>query len=285
MTPDEVTAVLSDPGYQVPPAPPAADGEVATLAWLRARVARFSEGPAHARRRALAERDLAGLDPAGLRRQAAEQASAYLAQRGRGPFNGMELARRVPLAVLAERLGIEAAGGGDGPDCDVVSAAITAAAGYLAPDQVGPEADAAVATLVTAFRAAGPDLELIANRIALLMQACDATAGLIANAIVLASASSGHASTDASLASTLAADPPVLRTRRLSPDGDTVLVDLTAHPFGTGRRPCPGEEQAIALASGVLDAVLPACALTEPGAIYPEGGNLKVPVSLPLQLR
>ncbi|MGY1652473.1 hypothetical protein [Geodermatophilus sp. SYSU D01119] len=42
------SAVLEDPRYRVPAAPPAATG----LAWLRSRVPRFCDGPEHARRRA-----------------------------------------------------------------------------------------------------------------------------------------------------------------------------------------------------------------------------------------
>jgi hypothetical protein len=50
-------AVLEDPAYRVPSAPGGSTG----LAWLRARVARFSDGAEHRRRRALAEEVIAGL--------------------------------------------------------------------------------------------------------------------------------------------------------------------------------------------------------------------------------
>ncbi|PZA20830.1 hypothetical protein DMO24_13485 [Modestobacter versicolor] len=57
--------MLLDPRYRVPPAPPADAG----VAWLRASVPRFTDGPAHTRRRALVDRLLAGLpglpDPGG----------------------------------------------------------------------------------------------------------------------------------------------------------------------------------------------------------------------------
>src|SRR4051794_14395516 len=58
-------AILTDPAYLVPPVAPA--GPVGTMAWLRGTVSRFSEGAEHARRRALAEARLAGLDVARLR--------------------------------------------------------------------------------------------------------------------------------------------------------------------------------------------------------------------------
>ncbi|MGY1717266.1 hypothetical protein ACI78R_22610 [Geodermatophilus sp. SYSU D01106] len=49
LTPVVTSAVLEDPRYRVPAAPPAASG----LAWLRSRVPRFCDGPEHARRRAV----------------------------------------------------------------------------------------------------------------------------------------------------------------------------------------------------------------------------------------
>jgi cytochrome P450 len=57
---DRVAAILEDPAYVVPPAAP---GPFGTLAWLRASVCRFAEGDDHARRRALVEARLAGVDP------------------------------------------------------------------------------------------------------------------------------------------------------------------------------------------------------------------------------
>ena len=63
---DAVAAILADPSYVVPPAPPA--GPIGTLAWLRATVCRFAEGEAHTRRRALVEARLAAIDPDELAR-------------------------------------------------------------------------------------------------------------------------------------------------------------------------------------------------------------------------
>jgi cytochrome P450 len=58
--------------------------------------------------------------------------------------------------------------------------------------------------------------------------------------------------------------------RRVSPGGEPVTLDLDAAArdsrsgdppltFGSGLRPCPGEAQALALAAGVLEALLPRC--------------------------
>jgi cytochrome P450 len=282
---DEAVAILADPGYRVPAAPAVPDGEVGTLAWLRASVARFSEGPDHDRRRSLAEDDLARMDVTRLRHEAAAATAANLAVSNGRPFDVMRLARRVPVAVLAAELGMA--------DVRVVDAAISVSVFYLKPDQAGPEADESIAVLLDALR---PDLigaELAASRIGLLLQACEATAGLIGNALVRflghARSSAGRLATTPTingiLADTLSEDPPVRRTRRESPDGDIVLVDISTMPFGAGRRPCPGESQAKALAAGVLDALLPACVGAEEQVQYPDAENLRVPARLLLTLR
>jgi cytochrome P450 len=188
-----VAEILSDPAYVVPPPPPA--GPVGTVSWLRATVCRFSEGETHARRRALVERRLAGIDPERLQALTAAGAS--------------------PVRALAGELGL-----GD------VEAAVSAVAAVYLTGEPSPEADAAVATLVAAC---GPgDEEAVAADIAILVQAANATAALIAGA-----------------------DPPVPATRRLGPDG-LVTLDLTGLPFGAGRHRCPGEAHARALAAGAL---------------------------------
>jgi 2-methylisocitrate lyase-like PEP mutase family enzyme len=198
-----------------PPAPPT--DTVATFAWLRASVARFSSGETHARRRRLVEGQLAAVDPAFLRaRIAAERV-------------GPDFERRAPVAVLAEALGARD---------DVVDAVITVAQGYLtgiAP----PGADEAVALLARQW---GTD-EAAANRIGLLVQTCEATAALI------------RSSVDRPMSQVLAEDPPVRATRRLDVDGSVVTVELTGRPFGAGPHECPGREHALALADGAVQAL------------------------------
>ena len=266
----EVRAILADPAYVVPPAPPAA--EAATLAWLRAHATRFCEGEAHDRRRALAEQDIAALDPGKLRQAAADLAAAELASRASAePFDVMPLARRVPLTALAAGLGV---GQDDIPA--TVDAVLAAVSGYLNPDLAGPDADSSVAFLAKTFGPAEP--EQLANRIGLLMQACDATAALVGNALL--AAFGADESVDQVIARTLVDDPPTLRTRRISPDGDLVTVDISGCPFGTGRRPCPGADQATALAAGVLDALTTACELADQPIDYLPSPNLRMPARL-----
>lgn len=272
----EVRAVLADPAYLVPPAPPAS--ELGTLAWLRSHVTRFSEGETHDRRRALAERDIAALAPLTLRRSAADRTAAELADAGRArpadePFDVMPLAKRVPLTALAAALGV-----GDDDIEATVDAALAAVPGYLNPDLAAATADESVAFLVKTLGPAEP--EHVANRIGLLMQACDATAALVGNALLAAFAADEDETVDDTIARTLTDDPPTLRTRRISPDGDLLTVDISTCTFGTGRRPCPGADQATALAAGVLDTLTTACELADQAIEYLPSPNLRMPASL-----
>ncbi|HUD38918.1 MAG TPA: hypothetical protein VMR14_18600 [Streptosporangiaceae bacterium] len=282
--PARVRAILADPEYRVPPAPSVPADETGTLGWLRAHVARFCDGEVHDRRRELVERELARLDPAGLRTAAADLARGELAVAGREPFDAMGIARRVPVAVLAEALGVALAATGR-----AVEAVLDSASGYPNPDVAGPGADAGVRFLAEVLSAgdhgpAGP--EEVANRIGLLEQACDATAALIGNALITAFADpagdgdGADLDSDAVIATTIVTEPPVQRTRRLSPDGEPVTLDITSCTFGAGRRPCPGADQATALAAGVLDALLGACELADQQLSYLPSPNLRVPQEL-----
>ena len=266
----DARAILADPGYVVPSAPPA--DQTGTLAWLRAHVARFCEGEAHDRRRRLAEQEIAGLDPAGLRQSAAARTTAELARHPSSePFDVMPLARRVPAAALAAGLGVPA-----DDIAGAVDAVLGAMSGYLNPDLAGPYADSSVALLAKSLGPGEP--ELLANRIGLLMQACDATAALIGNALIAAFAFDG--SVEEIIARTLSDDPPALRTRRISPHGELVTIDISGCTFGAGRRPCPGADQAKALAAGVLDAILACCELADQQIGYLPSPNLRMPASL-----
>ncbi|MEU4604463.1 hypothetical protein AB0F43_15895 [Kribbella sp. NPDC023972] len=193
--------MLTDPNYRVPTTPYAASG----IAWLRASVARFSNGSTHQRRRALAVAELAAIDPDALR--------ALALQRGTGP-----------VEVLAEALGM--------PSTVAEDIAVIARC-YQPHTAVTAAADQAVDRVVHTL---GDYDERTANRIALLVQACDATAALVAHTLA------GRT------------DPPVPKTRRVAPDGAIVEIDLTDQPFGTGAHACPGRLHALALADGLVQA-------------------------------
>ncbi|WP_308271543.1 hypothetical protein [Kitasatospora sp. SUK 42] len=251
---EEVTAALADPALVPLPAEP---GPYGTVAWLRATVARFSAGEAHARRRALVLADLERLDPGALR---------ILAAGGFEPDVRLRVVR-----VLAAALGLA--------EPEAVARDVRAVArAYFLPGPGGAErggtspggaerndaeADAAVARLLPAMGDA--DEETAANRIGLLVQACDATASLVEH---VRRGTGGPAAT-------LWDDPPVRTMRRVAaratevagvavPAGAHVLLDLAAAQerdrepgrepltFGAPPRLCPGRAQALAIAEGIL---------------------------------
>ena len=239
---EDVRAALADPAL-VPELPAADHGPAgASVAWLRATVARFSSGEPHRRRRALVEEELARLEPASLWR-------AALA----GPAE-REVRRRV-VRTLAEALGMPEPGA-------VVEAVIVVAGAYFGDADAA--ADEAVARLVAHLapeRADEAALERVANRIGLLVQACEATTALV----------NAAAGGDVPPARVLREDPPVRVVRRVAAratrvagreitKGDVVLLDLASahrsHPvpltFGAPPRVCPGRAHAIALAGGLL---------------------------------
>lgn len=282
---DAVT-VLNNPAFEVPPAPPVPAmattvpdrpaGGPADLAWLRATVSRFANGPAHGRRRALAAALLDAIDPAPLRERAASASRSALAA-GLSPE---VIAGQVPVITLAQALGL---------DASVVDDVAAAARGYQPGTDAGPAGDSAVDALVAAC--GGTADENTAARIALLVQACDATAGLIGRALAASRQAPSGATAEALVTETLRFDPPVQAMRRVCvtrtaigaadiDDGTPVIVNVPAAnrdpavftdpdvfdpgrpdaerhlTFGTGIRPCPGRDHALALAAGVISALL-----------------------------
>jgi cytochrome P450 len=296
----EVSAVLADPAFVVPPVPPA--GARAGIDWLRASVARFSTGPDHEPRRALVVDELDGLPPATARDRARARTSEVLRRAGDDPVDLMgTVARRVPVGVLAEALGLPA---------EVTGPVAEVARGYQPGTGSGPATDRAVAGLVELL-GGSPD-ESTAARIGLLAQACDATAGLIGNAVLAMLRGRLRDPAEAIVAETMRFDPPVLGTRRvaLGPaslggthlEANTVVrLDFApanrdpavfaepdrfdpARPgraltLGAGPHRCPGGEHAIAIAAGVLDATRD-CRLAEPEVGYEPSANLRIPKRL-----
>jgi cytochrome P450 len=136
---------------------------------VQGRMARFSDGPEHEGRRAIAVAALDAIDAARSGRRAAHLTRDAIA--GASRVDVMALAGRVPLVVLAEAL--------DLPRGEEALAAIEGLCRRLAPrldDPVRPDATAVAAALATAF---GPLDERTVNVASLLFQARDATAGLI----------------------------------------------------------------------------------------------------------
>lgn len=290
---DAVLAALNSADLAVPPAPP--DAGPPSLAWLRARAARFSEGAEHVRRRAHAVAALDAVGPDPLRERSRQLTATILAgasEAGRPEVDLMaDVAYVVPVRVLAEALGIADPGGTVGTDVATIAPL------YLAgpePGQSTSAADEAVARLAVA--AGGAD-EAAAATVALLVQSYAATAGLIGNACLAWLRERADGDAPAAVARTLRQDPPSIATRRLAlcdttigevhiGAGDVVWVDLASAglTLGAGPHACPGAEQARAIAAGVLRAVQ-ACQLIETEVEYVPARNVRVPVRLRVRIR
>lgn len=265
----DVRAVLDDDRFGVRPA--LAGAPAGTVAWLRASVSRFSNGPEHDRRRALVVAELDRLDPEGLRAAACDQALAALEPGGAPGAEAVgRLARRVPAAVLAARFGAA--------DPDRVASDVGAvAAAYFpgASEDAERAADAAVRSLLDLLAGSGPDRAVA--RITVLVQGYDATANLVAAALSLLPELPADVPTGTLLTEAAYRRPPVPALRRVAQApvrladraiaaGDSVVCEVgpVAQPggaaaaaltFGYGRRPCPGPAQALSLAAGVIDAI------------------------------
>ncbi|WP_067531474.1 hypothetical protein [Nocardia crassostreae] len=217
--PDQVRTALHR--APVPHVPPVRDP--LGLAWLRAHVPRFCDGPDHTRRRALVLAELDRLSPADLRARARTAAHLPLAH----------------VQVLIDELGLP------GASADAVK---TIAAHYQPHEPDSAAADAAVVELVAAC--GGVADEATAARICVLVQACAATDALLANVRALDAAGTP----EERIARTMRENPPLRATRRVM-DGELVELDMR-HPglgFGVGPHACPGREHAIALAAGILE--------------------------------
>jgi cytochrome P450 len=310
----DVLAVLADSRFEVPAAAPA--GPAGTLSWLRASVPRFANGAEHRQRRARATAELRLLAPGQLRRAAYRRAGAAMtAAAGPGQrFDAMALlARRVPMAVMAAGLGITC-------QQDAADAAITIAAGYFPGSD--PEAErragAATARLADLLSPAGADVT--AARIALMVQGCDATAGLIGLALHLLQDTRQACAdwpADAVLDQVLWLSPVVRASRRTARvpvrvnggtrigAGETVVCEIeAAHrdpaapgycasggaippdlTCGSGLRPCPGRAQALALAAGVVAAARERAAFRPGQRVEYEPSPLRIPARLEMVLR
>lgn len=244
---DAYAMLTDDERYRMPQVTPAPSG----IGWLRGTVPRFSDGEAHRRRRAHAVAMLDALDPAALARDAAVETQAVLS-RIREPVDLMSaVARPVPVTVIGRALAVSD---------DDLTARVAAAARAYQPDHGcnsrsvaeggdgGRDADRLADAAVDAL-AAGDRSEESAARIGLLVQACEATAALVRNAM---RAGSPAGAVEAALRD----DPPVPQTRRVRA-GEVVSVDLSGLPFGAGPHACPGRAHAVAIASTMVNLLWP----------------------------
>jgi cytochrome P450 len=301
-----VASALASPGLSVV-LPHSPEGRAAQL---QSRMARFSDGTDHARRRALVEALLP--DPTGLEQQAARRAGELL-EPGRGVVDAMPVARTAPIATLAAALGVADAGVArvvtvTGRLCDGV-------APTLDPRPVArTEVDAAASLLSALVAPAGADRpaddEAVAATVSLLFQARDATAALIGAALLInADAADADTADDAedAIERALRQEPPVQCTRRTAradveiggttlPRGAPVWVLLAAAEtgppappatFGAGPHACPGAALAEVLARGVVAGIHAAGWRPVPGqpVTYEPRPNLRLPTQVLMQQR
>lgn len=297
---DDVERVLADTDAVIGFA---TDDAAATV---QSRMARFTDGPAHADRRAVATAAMQRLDPAELERHAAEIAARRLADGDVIDIMAV-LARAVPVMTLAAALGIET------PDADEAAIELALA---IAPPRGSSRGDAEAPLRRLCPKAGDALTDEDINTVALLFQAVDATAGLIGNSVVTW-VRSGRP-TDGSVVDFVREvsrfDPAVhFTTRRAEaaidvggahiPAGSPIVVDLAAagrdparwtdadefrpsrnapsFAFGDGMHRCPGRDHALALAAGVMAAIdRGGGGLATAAVAYEPRFNLRVPATL-----
>lgn len=303
--PEDVRAALASPALTVVPAAPAGGsgsggggGELRGQAAreLQGRMARFSDGAAHQARR---DRVVALLPGAAAAERAAREITMTALAGCAGTQEGMELARWVPVEVLARAQGVPG---------ERIGAVVTATGQLCAALAPAPGAtrladgERAVFALINDLVGRDGDDHAVAV-ISMLFQAYDATAALIG--LALARAAAGRGGTAAELVeAVLRGDPPVQCTRRTSvrpaviggvtiPAGEAVWILLAAAErsapappatFGSGPHGCPGRDLAVAMARGVVGGVLKAGwrPVGGPAPGYEPRPNLRLPTSVPV---
>jgi cytochrome P450 len=258
-TPPDVAAALTAAGLHVIP-PPAGAGPAGDLV---ASMARFCDGEAHQRRRALT---VMLLPPAAdIAGRAGDCVARYLRARAAAEVvDVMPLARAIPAQALGLAMGLgglEAAGAADltGRLCDALSSARTCDA---------DEAAIQLCATLRRLRLSGTDE--VAAAASILFQARDATAALI-GAAVLAPVRAESGQTAVRIDSVLRRQAPVQCTRRAAvadttigaeviPRGSEVWIFHAAAELGNGRpatfgsgpHGCPAADEAAAIARAVV---------------------------------
>ncbi|MBK6006340.1 hypothetical protein JJB11_09580 [Ramlibacter ginsenosidimutans] len=217
---------------------------------------RMNDGDFHARHRPQVEAAASSWSAAAVA-QAAEAATRDLA----GRCDPNALLSAIPVQAMARLLGVPHAQ--RNATVDWVHAFVQGIAAGASAEALD-RADVAAVALMEQGEREGLSRVDAANRIALMQQALDATAGLLGNAVraVLVSGTDEDAGEIA--ARTAHQDPAVHNTRRFAATqielggerisaGDAlVLVLVPACPFGAGPHACPGERIALQIASSAL---------------------------------
>jgi cytochrome P450 len=289
-----VEAALMHPHLRVrPPAEPvpqALRGSVTGEVF--AQLVRMNDGSFHREHRPVVERAAGGFSLEALGEQAAT-AAADLS--GRVDVNAWLSA--VPVRAIARMLRVPA----DQLDSTVAHVhAFTQGIAAGADANALAAADAAATALMAQGAAEGLDSVRSANRIAMMQQSLDATAGLIGNAI--ARLQREPRLPDLAFVEDIVRwDPPTHHTRRFAAEdtelagqglaaGDGVLVLLAAanhdpearrsFAFGAGAHGCPGERIAVTIAAAALKFLHESDGLRRFGAVtgYRPLPNVRIPV-------
>jgi len=300
-----VAEVLDHPDGRVRPAaqpvPPALAGSAAGD--LFGRLIRMNDGAAHAPLKAIVLRQMAALDLADVRTRAQTLAAALPRVERDDSHEANRWMFTLPVLTVADLLGLPLERDADGHVSTRVAGFVATFATAMSPLASPADVQAGVAAarwltqwagdhandgdglLQRLAQAAGEaDIDpavLTANAIGLMIQACEATAGLIGNTLVyLGRSGARDADIDTSVDLVARIDPPVQNTRRfMAADatlcgqavraGDAVLVLLAAAAhdataavqarpwtFGAGRHSCPGDALARVLAACTVQALL-----------------------------
>jgi cytochrome P450 len=253
-----------------------------------AQLVRMNDGDFHARHRPAVEASAARWSAQEVE-AAAERATEDLAPR----LGADALLAALPAQAMARLLGVA-------PDAlDATVAAVQAFVGALgagADADAIRRSDAAVRWLMAQGEAQGLAGVAAANRIALMQQALDATAGLIGNAIAAWQRAPGPLAGTAFVEAVATRDPAVHNTRRFAAadlplageriaTGQGLVLVLAgegdALGFGTGPHACPGERIALQLAAAALRSLQRSGALARnfgPVRGYRPLPNARIPV-------
>lgn len=256
----DVARILADPRFQVPEADAAA---ASTFDRFRAGGSRFVNGAVHDQRRARLEELLASLAPGVLAEEAA--ARTRLMVDAIEDVTLVAVAGHVPVATLAHALAFR--------DPDEAPALVARIAGRYPTGRQAETGnataeDSAIERLRAASGAQGGEADL---RVQLLVQAHAATGALVMGALRRLAASGDHGTTTHDLLHrTLRDDAPVPATRRVAPDGATLVLRLDGPDreanearepgvlaFGDGPRRCPAPHHALAIAGAIVDELRP----------------------------
>ena len=267
-SPALIREVIAHPACRVrPPAEPVPAAIAGSAGELFGMLARMNDGPRHVQGRSVVQPVLDAMDT-GTAAMHARRIAGELAQ-GADAAMLNRVRAEAPVRVIAELLGFAP---GRGPEMARLVGAFAACLSPLSSAVQIEAAHEAARALLAAMRelhdAPVPEL---ANRVGLMSQTYEATAGLIGNSVI--ARWRGQRGTAAELvASTAQLDPSIQSTRRFVAEdaqiggvplraGEVVLLVLGAAAreglgFGHGVHRCPGQRLAETIAAAVLE-VLP----------------------------